>query len=164
MVVGVPLVAMLVADAILGFYEWPLMLTVYGSFVAVGLVSYALRRWKRMDVAVLTSVFGSTIFFLVTNAAVWMFTPWYDKTFAGLLHCYLLAVPFYRNGLVGDALWTMGLVLAAEMVCVLWQRDFLRAILSREDNSLSSLYVRVPLFQKISIHQTREVPAEQSHG
>jgi len=43
---------------------------------------------------------ASGLFFLVSNFGVWYF--WYPHTWAGLFSCYLLAVPFYRNTMLGD--------------------------------------------------------------
>lgn len=52
---------------------------------------------------------SSLVFFLVTNFAVWVFSPMYAANAAGLLKCYVAAVPFLRNMLEGDLFW--GLVL-----------------------------------------------------
>jgi len=44
--------------------------------------------------------FASFLFFLISNLGVWWF--WYARTFSGLITCYTLALPFYRNTLLGD--------------------------------------------------------------
>jgi hypothetical protein len=44
----------------------------------------------------------ATLFFLVSNFAVWTFQSDYAKTWAGLVQCYWAAVPFYRWMLTGD--------------------------------------------------------------
>ena len=33
---------------------------------------------------------------------VWVATPLYQKTFSGLITCFVMAVPFFRNTLFGD--------------------------------------------------------------
>lgn len=43
---------------------------------------------------------ASFLFFLISNFGVWFF--WYPRTIAGLMTCYTLALPFYRNTLLGD--------------------------------------------------------------
>lgn|GEM_PF-548098 len=43
---------------------------------------------------------ASFLFFLISNFGVWWY--WYPHSWQGLLTCYTLAVPFYRNTLLGD--------------------------------------------------------------
>jgi hypothetical protein len=49
---------------------------------------------------------SSTVFFVATNFAVWAFSPMYEKTFAGLVLCYTMAVPFFQNTIAGDMMWS----------------------------------------------------------
>jgi len=44
---------------------------------------------------------GCTLFFLVTNFAVWALGATYPHTPEGLMACYVAALPFYRNSLLG---------------------------------------------------------------
>ena len=46
------------------------------------------------------SIFGSFIFYLVTNFFVWTYSDLYEKNIDGLIQCYLLAVPFFSNTLL----------------------------------------------------------------
>ena len=46
------------------------------------------------------------LFFPVSNFAVWAAFDMYPKTFAGLMTCYTMAIPFFRRGLAGDLLFT----------------------------------------------------------
>ena len=56
---------------------------------------------------------------MVTNYAVWQFSPWYEKSLAGLLESYTLALPFFRNTLLGDLFYSAVLFGAYEAV-VFW--------------------------------------------
>ena len=49
---------------------------------------------------------SSLLFFLVSNFGVWWY--WYDHSLSSLATCYLLAVPFYRNTLLGDVVFGYG--------------------------------------------------------
>jgi hypothetical protein len=83
---------------------------------AVGVVVYLslsatvfFGRWfqkrpgaPRFVIAILET---STLFFLATNFAVWLFEALYPKNLQGLLTCYAAAIPFYRNQLAGDLTW-----------------------------------------------------------
>lgn len=98
----VPLLAMLVSDYFIGFYDYWVMLSVYGSFLIIGLIGLWLRRHKNLSNIIGATLAGSILFFVITNFAVWAATPWYPKNFAGLSECYLLALPFFRNTILGD--------------------------------------------------------------
>jgi len=50
----------------------------------------------------LCGVVPATAFFFVTNFAVWASKSMYAGTAAGLLDCYVRALPFYRTMLAGD--------------------------------------------------------------
>jgi hypothetical protein len=50
-------------------------------------------------------VLASTSFFVASNYAVWAAQPGlYPHTFAGLMTCYVAALPFYRDDLVSTAI------------------------------------------------------------
>lgn len=102
----IPLIAMLIGDLFLGFYEIKLMLAVYFSFIIIGLLGYFIRKYKSAETIAASSIIASVIFFIITNWAVWQFSPWYARTFEGLIYCYTLALPFFRNALLGDLFYT----------------------------------------------------------
>ncbi|OGY55270.1 MAG: hypothetical protein A3A24_02080 [Candidatus Buchananbacteria bacterium RIFCSPLOWO2_01_FULL_46_12] len=114
-----PLLTMLSSDIFIGFYEWPVMLAVYGSFILIGLISWGVKKYKSVETIFAASIIASVIFFLVTNYAVWQFSPWYEKSLAGLLESYTLALPFFRNTLLGDLFYSAVLFGAYEAV-VFW--------------------------------------------
>lgn len=100
---GVPLVAMLLSDALIGFYGN--MEIVYASFaviVAIGLVLRTRRNALAIAGALLTS---SVLFFVLTNLGVWATTALYPHTGAGLAACFTAALPFFRNEFAGDAIY-----------------------------------------------------------
>jgi len=49
-------------------------------------------------------------FFITTNFAEWIIWDYYPKTFEGLITCYTLALPFFKNTLISTCLFT-GLIL-----------------------------------------------------
>jgi hypothetical protein len=65
-----------------------------------------MRKNKNIFNIFILSLFSSTFFFLVTNAAVWMFSPLYNSGFAGLLESLMAGVPFYKNMMMGDLIYT----------------------------------------------------------
>ncbi len=99
-------ILLMLSDALIGTYELPIMLSVYGSFSIIGLLSYWYAHSKRtLGTGVLMLCTPALLFFLITNAAVWYFTPWYPKDLGGLLTSYTLGLPFLKNMLAGDLLY-----------------------------------------------------------
>lgn len=76
------------------------------AFAAVALVGRALCRKispPRIAAAVLA---GPTAFFLISNFGVWLGWRMYPPTWAGLMACYVAAVPFFGNSLVSSVLFS----------------------------------------------------------
>jgi len=102
-----PLAAMLISDIFLGFYDLKLMAAVYGSFALVAVLGFWLKNHKKWQTILGSSALGGILFFLITNFAVWAFSPWYSKTFLGIVQCYTAALPFLRNTLLGDLFYAV---------------------------------------------------------
>jgi len=100
----VPLSALFLSDLVLGPYSH--MEVVYGSFALVVCVGLWLQRRRKAPAIAGAALASSTLFFLVTNFGVWAFGSLYPNTMAGLLACYVAAIPFFQNTLLGDALYT----------------------------------------------------------
>lgn len=102
----VPMAAMLASDLIIGFYEPVVMGSVYASFLLIVLIG----RWVGRRIGPLRvlggALAGSVAFFLVTNAAVWAFGHGYARDAAGWLQSYINALPFFRNTLLSDLLYS----------------------------------------------------------
>lgn len=102
----IPLALMLVSDAFIGFDFWPITLSIYVSFLVSSLIGRWLRgrvRWWSIGSA---SLLSSSFFFVVTNAAVWMFTKMYAPGLGGLLQSYVAGLPFFRNTAIGDLVYS----------------------------------------------------------
>ncbi len=103
---GLPITALLISDAIIGFYG-PTMIAVYGSFVLVGLIGLWVRSHRSVATVISASLAGSILFFLITNAAVWLDpVAGYAPGLPGLLASYAAGLSFFRNTLVGDLGYT----------------------------------------------------------
>jgi hypothetical protein len=94
-----PLAALFLSDLVLGLHV--LVPVVYGSFAINVLLGRWLRKRKRLVPVALATLLGSVQFFVVTNFACWLL--WYPHTWAGLMTCYVAAIPFFQNTLMGDA-------------------------------------------------------------
>lgn len=117
---ALPLAAMFFSDLFIGFYSLPIMFSVYAGFIIMGIIGLMARQNKKLSAILGGAILGSVIFYLITNGAVWAFGSLYPHTAAGLLESYYLAIPFFRNSLLGDLFYTGVLVGAYEAV-LLWQ-------------------------------------------
>lgn len=100
----VPLIAMFLSDIFLGFHST--MLYVYGSFLLTGVIGLWLKTHKTVKNVVFASLFSSLLFFVITNFGVWLSGAMYAKTLSGFFECYTLAIPFFRNTILGDLFYT----------------------------------------------------------
>lgn len=101
-----PLLALFISDLFIGFYGASMMAFVYGSFLLTGCIGIFLKNHKKPAVIIAASLFSSLLFYLITNFGVWLTGTLYPKTLSGLLESYIMAIPFFRNTLIGDLLYT----------------------------------------------------------
>jgi hypothetical protein len=122
-----PLLAIFFSDLVIGFYQPVLMFSVYLCFLLMAFIPLVFKR-KRIWPAFLGSAFlGAISFFLITNFAVWAFSPWYPKTFLGLSQCYFMALPFFKQTLLSNLVYTSILVTSYRSVeLILKENYFLR--------------------------------------
>lgn len=102
----VPLAALILSDLVIGFH--PTILFVYGSFLLIGFMGLWLKAHKKPIPIIGAALFSSLVFFVITNMGVWLTGGgWsYPKTWQGLIECYTLALPFFRNTIAGDLMYT----------------------------------------------------------
>lgn len=99
-----PLVALILSDAILGFY--PDVWVSYGAFCGIVWLGTLIQNSKNPLWIALAMLGGSVGFFIITNFGVWALQSIYPKTGAGLQACYVAALPFFQNTLEGDLVYT----------------------------------------------------------
>jgi hypothetical protein len=118
----VPLTAMMISDAFLGFASLPIVASVYGSFFLTVVIGRQVAGRRSAGRIVLSSLLSSLLFYLITNAAVWKFGWLYPPTLGGLLQSYYFGLPFLRMTVLGDLAYTTALFLAAACVPVALRR------------------------------------------
>jgi len=117
---SVPLLTLFISDAIINFrYGAPLfdpqILVRYAALALVGCIGLLLRNRVSLKTLLPASIFGSTMFYVITNAFSWLSDPGYAKDFAGLIQSLTVGLPqysatptwmFFRNSLVSDLVFT----------------------------------------------------------
>lgn len=97
------LLTMLITDALIGLH--PFMWATYGSFMITIVIGWWVQKKYSLSRFLTGTLVSSVVFFIITNFAVWLVplpSGMYEKSIAGLIHCYIMALPFFRNSLIGD--------------------------------------------------------------
>ena len=95
------LIAMLVSDLFIGFYEN--VIFVYASLLLITFVFYKVSNKINFKNLFIYSFAGSIVFFVISNFGVWalgspgVYDVAYDRNLSGLIECYILAIPFFGN-------------------------------------------------------------------
>ncbi|WP_061248582.1 DUF6580 family putative transport protein [Leptospira noguchii] len=98
-----PICALLISDLLIGFHDQ--MLPVYGISLLMVVAGWQLRISSSVFKIAFWSLGGSILFFLVTNFYVWL-AGYYSYDFNGLVQCFIMAIPFFQNSLLGDLFYT----------------------------------------------------------
>lgn len=94
--IGIPLVAMMLSDLVLGFSS--ISIWVYLGFVLVTIIGWFLNVMNVKSI-----LLSSLVFFIVSNFGAWLIG--YPHTIEGLVMCYTLAIPFFGYSILGDLFW-----------------------------------------------------------
>jgi len=104
-----PLVLMLVTDPLVGGYSFATPF-VYLSFLIYVWIGSRLRATEKPLAIGAAAVAGSIQFFLITNLGAWLGPlGTYPHTAAGLVACYIAAIPFYGRTLLADLFYSAAL-------------------------------------------------------
>jgi len=101
---ALPLIALLLGDVLLGLSHPVVMLFVYLGFAGSAVCGRVFLRRRRS-----ASRFGGAIgsaallFYLLSNFGMWI--VYYPHSWAGLIACYVNALPFLLKSLMGDVLY-----------------------------------------------------------
>lgn len=103
----VPLSAMFASDLVIGLHA--LLPVIYACFALIVCLGFWVRSRKSVFRIAGATLAGSVLFFVVTNFAVWAAGSLYPKTLDGLVTAYVAAIPFFRNTVLGDAVYVVAL-------------------------------------------------------
>lgn len=110
---AVPLLAMFLSDFIFevsgiatGFWGWG-QLVGYGIFASITLLGFAV---KKINVPVVAgfAILSTLLFFFLSNSSVWLLSSGitYPKTFAGWMSCLAAGIPFLKNDLITNLVYS----------------------------------------------------------
>lgn len=108
MAASIPLAVIILTDWLFyGFH--PTIFFTWSAFAMIGLFGLFLKGRVRPAPVAIASLGGSVWFYLWTNFGHWLVAGDYPRTLQGLWACYAAAIPFFRNGLLGDGVYTAAL-------------------------------------------------------
>jgi len=100
----VPLAGLFLSDLVFGFYA--ITPVVYGSFALTVCLGFGVRQRRPVQRITFAAVASAILFFVLTNFGVWAIDNLYPKTAAGLVDCYVAAIPFFQNMLLANVLYS----------------------------------------------------------
>ena len=101
----IPITAMVIADIFIGFYQG--IIWIYGSILLCGFLSDYFKNFGSYKLQLgFMAILSSLIFFIITNFSFWIIGDFYPKTFDGLILCYTMAIPFFRNTILSTLIYT----------------------------------------------------------
>ncbi len=86
------------------------------GYAVVALMGHWLRPRVAAKTVLAASLAGPTAFFLISNFEVWLGWKMYPASWAGLVACYVAALPFFRNSLVSTVLFS-GVLFGVYAIC-----------------------------------------------
>jgi hypothetical protein len=100
-----PFAVMLITDLIIGFHFS--LIPVYGSFAIAVFIGTMISKNQNVVSIGIGSIISSVIFFLITNLPFWYLDlKLYPMTISGTIESYTMALPFFRNQLIGDLFYS----------------------------------------------------------
>ncbi len=109
----IPMLALYASDLLLGLHGS--MAFVYLAVLAIVLLGQWFLRQASLLSVLGVSVVASVGFYLLTNFGVWLLYDWYPPTLAGLLACYIAALPFFTYTLASTLAYSL-------LLFALWSR------------------------------------------
>lgn len=113
----VPLAAMFLADLIIGLH-W-LIPVVYGCIALSVALGFGLRDRVSALRVIGFGIAGSVLFFVVISFVEWMIGDT-DYCRAGIVSCYVAAIPFLKNAIIGTMVWSVVLFGGFELMRRRW--------------------------------------------
>jgi hypothetical protein len=104
-----PIAVLVISHQLMPAYaSWAVMAVVFAAFILPVLLGNMLSRKMSAGRFAAATLMPSLVFYIATNFAVWAFqgsTMGYTMDAAGLVSCYLHALPFYRWMLCSDLIY-----------------------------------------------------------
>jgi hypothetical protein len=112
--IWIPFLLLAASDVLLTklVYHYPFTADHFVTFAWYAAVLWLGTRLgaKTKFVPVIGATLASSVsFYLITNLAAWAWMDMYPKNLSGVIMSYVAALPFFRNALAGDLIFTLAM-------------------------------------------------------
>ena len=116
----IPLSIIAISDIYIG--NTSILIFTWSAFVMIGLFGWFLHKRKKLSLRFVLQmtglgIFSSLFFYLYTNFGWWLLSGMYAYNLNGLIHCYVMGIPFFKTNLLGNLffvpLFTTGALLVS---------------------------------------------------
>ncbi len=116
--IAVPLLTIFLSDLVIGNNY--IFIFTWTAFALIGLYGYLCSKKIRASHGTMNSreksgdgiknsvhlaIIASVFFYLFTNFGWWLMSGTYEYSIRGLLECYYMGLPFFRNNLIGNLIF-----------------------------------------------------------
>jgi hypothetical protein len=101
----IPIAALAITNFFLPVFDVFTTTAVYSAFILSGVIGLWIGKKVSVTRVIGGALTSSIAFFLLTNFAAW-FWGLYPMTIEGLTMCYTMALPFFRNELLGTLVYS----------------------------------------------------------
>jgi len=98
------IISVLIGDIFIGFYVK--MIFVYISLLFITVFFFKASKRMNSKNLIIFAFTGSLVFFLISNLGVWILGDLYEKNLNGLMQCYIMAIPFFKNTLFSTIIFS----------------------------------------------------------
>jgi len=91
-------------DGFVFFYKG--MFWTYLSLVLAAVAVFPVVKKFALKNIVIGSVISPIVFFILSNFGVWMFGNMYPHSFEGMMTCFIVALPFFKNTLASTLIYS----------------------------------------------------------
>jgi hypothetical protein len=105
----IPLAALAVTNFFLPVFDLFTTIAVYFSFILAGVIGLWIGKKVSVSRVIGGALVSSVAFFVITNFAAWLWLSgigFYPTTMSGLVLCYEMALPFFRNEILGTLVYS----------------------------------------------------------
>lgn len=129
----VPLFIIFLSDLVIGNNY--IFIFTWTAFALIGLFGFLFKNKildkkdnflkSRFKSSLSLSLLSSLFFYLYTNFGWWLMSGMYEYSFLGLIKCYWMAIPFFRNNLVGNLIFVpIGIYVSSKVLNSLKKKSF----------------------------------------
>jgi len=115
--VALAILALALSDLVIG--NTMIMVFTWSAFAGIAFLGGLIKKWKGGKRVVVAGGYGlvsALVFYFYTNFGVWLISGMYQKTLAGLIKCYVMALPFLRLHAVSSVVLLTGSVLIVNIL------------------------------------------------